>query len=332
MAAHDKFEIRHYPKLSTIEIHAGKLAERLSIQLSHAYEMLAFYYNCRNWTELKHCVSKSIAYRENTKECGNCHLDSSHIRKLMAHDIRIGRLDVSPLEKVALQPDSIASHLYNHNIEDLFDDEITHAYNVIYAGYQTPSHRPLDVIDSINNSISTLFKLHTSPVNMGRWMHDYRYGAKLFCNRIESNGRKVLIIREFDCHFYPPAINPSFSGYQSSFDYMRRTDWYPKYILSYLGWIIFDLATNSDIDTIIIHRLLNIDIMNIINTECSKKLSYTVSEKPGVNFIANKLVSIGATPQHLFGAADTRVGLALDIRAVRFIDLQIERRMIAQHC
>ena len=324
MAAHSKFEPRYYPKLSTLEIHAGKLAERLSVQLSHSYEMLAFYYNCRNWTELKLCISKSIATRENTRECGYCHLDASHIRKLMAHDIRTGRLDVASLGKVDLQPDSIASHLYNHNIEDLFDDEIIHIHNVIYSDSNTPSYCPLDVIGSINNSMSTLFKFRPSPINMGRWMYDYRYGAKLFCNKIESNGKKVLIIREFDCLFYPPAIKPSLAGYQHSFDYMRRTDWYPKYILSYLGWIIFDLATNSDIDTIIIHRLLNVDVMNIIKTECKKKFTYAVSEKPGVNFIANKLISIGAKPRHLFDAADTRVGLALDIRAVRFADLHID--------
>ena len=290
MAAHIKFETRHYPKLSTLEIHAGKLAERLSVQLSHAYEMLAFYYNCRNWTELKSCASQSIAKRENNKGCGHCHRQASDIRELLAHDIQTGKLDVDSLNKITLQPDSIACHLYNQSLNHLFDDEIFHIHSVIYEESNTPRNTPLSVVSTINNSISTLFNQATC--FGGQWLYDYRYGTKIYCSTKLVGDKKTLIIREFDSLFYPPTQKQNLIyEYKKSFELMVNKSWFPKYVLSYLSWIIKNSVANTDIDSIAIYRICNIDLMT------SRR---SITAQRGIEHIAKGLINLGATPLQIY--------------------------------
>ncbi|EMK2347918.1 hypothetical protein V8P29_002471 [Vibrio fluvialis] len=304
---------RYFPQLHIIKLHAKILANQFSISLCQAQEMLAFYYECGSWSELKYCVNHSITYRRNRMSTGCCHHEAQRLRQVMDDHLKSGTLDVSSLSKLNLQPNTIAYALFNRELYKLFDDEISHLYYHIYEDHPVPQYTPMMAAMSFDNSASNLFLWD---IGSRSWMHDYRYGIKMYCNDVHIQGKRVFVIRELDSYFFPPyqrggsSLDELSNNIDKSFGFMQRKDWYPKYILSYLSKVAVDLARHSDFDTIAVHRVHNIDLFR-------KKNGVTSVE--GMNTIAKALIDAGAIPLEFFGHPDGRMGLSIDLQTSRLL-------------
>lgn len=310
----DALGTRHFPQLHIIKLHAKILANQFSISLCQAKEMLAFYYECGSWPELKHCVSHSITYRINHLETGYCHHEAQRLRQIMDRHLQSGELEVSSLGKLNLQPNTIANALFNRELHDLFDDEIFHLHYTIYEDQSVPRHPPISVARSFDNSASNLF---LRKVLSRSWMYDYRFGTKMYCNDVRTQGKRVFVIREFDSFFFPPyqhqlegSMRDMSCNIKRAFDFMHRKDWFPKYVLSYLSKVANDLAVYSDFDSLAIHRVNNIDLFRKNNG---------VTSVDGMKTIARELINAGATPLEFFGEPDGRMGLNIDLQLLRIL-------------
>lgn len=305
-------ETRYFPQTHILKLHAKKISKQFSISLCQAQEMLAFYYECENWSELKHCANNSVTYRRNISVSGGCNQEARHLRQILDEHLRTGELDVNSLRDLKLQPDTIAHYLYNRELHKLFDDEIIHLYYVIYENQTAPLHDPASVIISWNNCASSLFLWRGVS---RQWMYDYRYGTKLYCNDVQIQKKRVFVIREFDCYFYPPhysdlSLKVDCNSTRRSFGFMRRKDWYPKYALSYFSKVAADLALHTTFDAVAIHRLDNIDLFD-------RKHGITPIE--GANKVAKSLIDKGATTLEFFGDGDGRIGLCIDLNNIRLL-------------
>ncbi len=81
--------------------------------------------------------------------------------------------------------------------------------------------------------------------------------------------------------------------------------WFPKYVLSYLTWIIENLAANADIDSIAIHRICNIDLMTN---------SRSITTQRGIECIAKGLIDLGAAPLQIYKSEAGGFALYLNIK------------------
>lgn len=308
----DALGTRHFPQLHIIKLHAKILANQFPISLCQAKEMLAFYYECESWSELKYCVNNSITFRVNSLEAGRCHLEAQHLRQVMEGHLQSGELDVSSLAELSLQPNTIAYALFNRELHTLFDDEIYHLHYEIYDAQSVPLYNPITAVMSFDNCASKLFLWNAFS---NSWMRDYRYGIKMYCNDVRTQGKRVFVIRELDSFFYPPYQRDVYgedlhNNIKGAFNFMFKRDWYPKYILSYFSKVANDLALHSDFDAIAIHRVHNIDLFRKNNG---------VTSVDGMNTIARELINAGATPLEFFGEPDGRMGLNIDLQLLRIM-------------
>lgn len=296
---------RYFPQEHILKIHAKKLAKMFRVTLCQAQEMLSFYYECNDWTELKHCARHSVTYRRNLLTTGACNQDARRMRRIMNEHLNTGSLDISSLNVNELRVGSVAHYLANKDLASLFDDEITHIFNTLYENQtEAPLYTPSILLQTLNNSSSTLFSKKGSDRH---WLYDYRYGTKLYCHAVSSNKKRTFLIREFDCSFNPPVSptnNPN--KLQKSFEFMRKKSWYPNYVISYLSHIAKDLVKHTNFDEIAIYRIDNKELV---------KINERLSSKDGTKTIVHELLKAGAKTSAKIGYPC----LVLDIRTSRLL-------------
>ncbi len=217
-------ETFNYPPYHKIELHVTTLKKTLEVQHCHAQEMVAYYYQCGSWGELKNCATKlKLSESASILNSREDHLTAEQGRVVLER--LLSSEDLSDIKKWPLLPNSISFAISKRRLDWLLDDEVGMLVESVFEGRAKPYKTVSKALLYHDTNIATHV---AAQVFRNRWIKDFKFGFTFYCYMDKNDNHVTLTIKEMDSYFYPPGdIEKCFTR-----------AWFPQHVEGYLDYLM----------------------------------------------------------------------------------------------
>ena len=252
-----------FPPVSAIDTQWKYLNKKLNIKQNHAKMMVAFYYACADWSELKNCIKTNKLPKKRSRYPRRLihHYDVQDSRKQLSNLVNGGIwFDEEKLNKFVVREGMPEYFLINKQVHKLLDHEVLELTNSFFDDsgaedydidwtFSAPSFNIINhVLHNYQNNFFT-----------NGYSRDERAGIDVYYYVEGSRQRHGLFLCELDTKFIDPRL-------EAPSDVMGE-EWCTTQILNYIDLLVKDLREYTDTSYVSIENINNINITSVFNKD-----------------------------------------------------------------
>lgn len=282
---------RYVPSPDQLRKQARFLRDHCNIQLNHAYEMVAYFYQFPSWSDL-------LTHTTSNTAIDNQRIVAQMRKSLQTYRNSLPASDLQQLSQLAAQQGTLTEAVVSNRIKTLNDLDIIQLHNFLYNDEYWGESVPVSwfkVLDKTDRCLVLLAKRTTlkgaaktiNPHINFPWFGFRMYGY-LNINRNTLNYK----CKELDSYIFPP---------DNQYKKVFSRPWFSNYIIGFLRTQLNSLCFSGFSGDLTIERINNVNLvtkqveLSCIDkyNDCNNNLNKNNVSNEVINKIIEKLISIG---------------------------------------